>query len=238
MNKETIVRIIERLKSAKLTETWHGYSDYGNKTIGEIITKIDIESYTQSTKESPAVKLIDIVLAANRNYNKHVEPNIKRIKKEYPDLKHFSQLEKLLESRSKEEFFKIRGHRDHKKYQTLKDILSIIPILKEKYPHAKDDYELIKNRAKDYDVSKHGEDIIWMIKNIGIATAQHIRMNFGIPTAKPDQRVQEVLNHEFWLKVNKIQAIKEIEKISQLTWISVFELDQMFVKYGSSYYKK
>jgi hypothetical protein len=81
------------------------------------------------------------------------------------------------------------------------------------------------------------DDIIGRIRGIGIATFQHLRMNFGANTVKPDQRVKEVLNKEFkFYSENDIDYISAVEYIAKITGKSALYIDQVFVNYGSGYY--
>ena len=93
--------------------------------------------------------------------------------------------------------------------------------------------------ARNADVLNYEADVIGRIPNIGIATFQHLRMVFGIDTVKPDQRVKEVLVKEFELrKLSDKKAIKAAEQIASITKLKVITIDQIFVKYGSSYYNQ
>jgi hypothetical protein len=75
------------------------------------------------------------------------------------------------------------------------------------------------------------------LKNVGIATIQHLKLDFGVNSVKPDQRVIEVLQREFGFKqVNQIKAIKLVEEIAIIAKIEIRKLDLMLVNYGSGYY--
>lgn len=89
------------------------------------------------------------------------------------------------------------------------------------------------------DLQNYKEDIIGSIPNVAIATFQHLRMVFGVDTVKPDQRVKEVLQYEFGLpKLPDKVAISIVEKIAAVLGLQVITVDQIFVKYGSSYYNQ
>ncbi|OAH96331.1 hypothetical protein A1332_23030 [Methylomonas methanica] len=94
----------------------------------------------------------------------------------------------------------------------------------------------MKNWAENAKLDKRKNDILGSIKNVGVATFQHLRINFGIDTVKPDQRVKEILEKEFNLKLSSEKAILAVEEIAHITGFKVIEIDQIFVKYASGYY--
>lgn len=235
--KEIINRVL-KLGSKNLTETGHGFKTFGAIPIIQSAQQ-STANYTRRSKLKPAIGLIDVVLAANRNYNKVVEPKLVKIEKEHPNLKHFTELQNLIDRLSKAEFFAFWGHKDDKKYSTLKNILSSISKLKDVHSDIKDDFEIMNKWAQEADLSNYKSDIIGSLPNIAVATFQHLRMTFGFDTIKPDQRVKEVLLYEFGLKtISDINAIKAVEQIAKITSHQVITIDQIFVQYGSSYYNQ
>jgi hypothetical protein len=199
-SNEEIIEIINKLSSYQMRPSSHGYNDHKGKSIGEA-SKISISDYTSKAIKRPAVALIDVVLAANRNYNKAVEPKIKHILNN-SDIATFKQLDEFMTKNSKETFFNFWGHQDNKKYNILRSILDAIKVLKGKKntnDNIKDDYDLMNKWAIKANIEERKDDPIGRIENIGIATFQHLRMVFGANTVKPDQRVIEVLEREFEL---------------------------------------
>lgn len=64
-------------------------------------------------------------------------------------------------------------------------------------------------------------------------------MVFGVNTIKPDQRVKEVLRYELGLgKLSDISTILAVEQIASIVNLETITIDQIFVKYGSSYYNQ
>lgn len=235
-SEKEIKSIINSLSDANLTITSHGFETYGKIKIG-VAAKQSINNYTYFSKKRPAVALLDVVLAANRNYNKVVEPNISRIKKD-SNIVSFKDLESFIKSKSKADFFVFWGHKDDKKFKTLCGILFGINNLRKKYPDS-DDYKIMNRWAKDANYYLIEEDEIGKIKNVGLATFQHLRMVFGANTVKPDQRVIEILENEFdTKKISQINSIKAVEQIAKIINKTPLEVDQIFVKYGSGYYNK
>ncbi len=239
LTRDEISEIVKRLGKEKLTFTGHGYSDSGEITIWES-AKQSIQNYTKDIQKKPAIGLILVVLAANRNFNKVVKPNIERIEKEYPNFKTFKQLNEIINSKSEEEFYVFWGHKDKKKYNTLKQLLNVINNdLRKLYPDVTDDFELMRNWGLNIDLINYKQDLIGMIPNIALATIQHLRMTFGVNTIKPDQRIKEVLDYEFGLtKLSNEKVIEAIEQIANIVNEEVITIDQIFVKYGSSYYNR
>lgn len=239
LTRDEISEIVKRLGKEKLTFTGHGYSDSGEITIWES-AKQSIQNYTKDIQKKPAIGLILVVLAANRNFNKVVKPNIERIEKEYPNFKTFKQLNEIINSKSEEEFYVFWGHKDKKKYNTLKRLLNVINNdLRKLYPDVTGDFELMRNWGLNIDLINYKQDLIGMIPNIALATIQHLRMTFGVNTIKPDQRIKEVLDYEFGLtKLSNEKVIEAIEQIANIVNEEVITIDQIFVKYGSSYYNR
>jgi hypothetical protein len=239
LNESEIAEIVTRLGKEKLTITGHGFRDFGAIPIIEAANQTTI-NYTKDVVKKPAIGLLSVVLAANRNYNKVVEPNINRIEQDFPDLKTFQQLSEILNSKSEQEFFEFWGHKDKKKYKTLQTLLSTINNdLRKLYPSAKDDFEIMNSWGNSVDLLNHKQDLIGKIPNIAVATIQHLRMIFGVNTVKPDQRVKEVLDYEFGLSgLSDEKVIKAIEQIANIVQKEVITIDQIFVKYGSSYYNR
>jgi hypothetical protein len=218
-----------------LTSTAHLYPEYGAISILEA-SKLNAVGYTKLGKAKPAVKLIEVVLAANRNYNKVVRPYIDRINKD-EKLISFDQLIEKIHETSKEEFYLFWGHNDDKKYTVLVEIVKRIPTLRIKYPKAFDDYNLMNNWANDVDLKNYHKDIIGEIKFIAIATLQHLRMSYGCDTVKPDQRVKEVLQRRLGFpNLSDLKVIEAVERIAEITGLSALVIDQIFVNYGSGYF--
>lgn len=237
LTKEKIIEKMNKLGEARLTPTSHLHHKYGEEKIIDAARKYSKE-YSDSAGARPAVRLIEVVLAANRNYVKAVKPHVDRIEKT-TDLKTFDQLIDLVEKSKKEDFFYFWGHKDEKKYNVLKSILIKIETLRKKYPDSKDDFELMKNWAENVDLKNYENDIIGQIRNVALATIQHLRMTFGHDTVKPDQRVKEVLELEFnQPKLNNVNTVLAVEQIAKLSDLRTLEIDQVFVNYGAGYYNR
>ena len=237
-DKDEVVSIVKRLGEARLTLTWHWYIDYKDMRIIDAATD-SVEKYTDDAKNIPAIALIDVILAARNNYERNVLPRINRIKHDYPNLKTFDQLSSFIEERTREEFLDFWDFNSIPKYTRLVWILSQIDKLRKIYPESKNDYELLHNRAKHVNLDEYKNDIIWGIKGIWPATVQHLSMNFWVNTAKPDQRVMEVLKREFDIpNINEISSVEAMEQIAKIIGKEILLIDQIFVKYGSSHYAK
>lgn len=233
-NHKYILETFERIKNSNLKKDSHLYPDFGAIKIWDAVQKGKIEYSKEEYK--PAIIILRVVLAANRKYNTHVRPNIDRIIRKHKEIDSFKSLKSFIESKSREEFYSFWGHKNLKKYNVLLNILDAIDQIREKYK-IEDDFKLMQKWAEDVVLDNYQNDPIGRIKNIAIATIQHLRMDFGIDTVKPDQRVIEVLEREFgFTSVSQIKAIKLVEEISQLTQISARKLDQILVNYGSGYY--
>ena len=233
-NEAEVIKKVDQLGASLLTKYAHFFDTYGAIPIRDATKQHMLEKFGKYDK--PAIIFLRVVLAANQNYNKHVGHNIKRIENDYPNLKTLNDLEALLIQKSKEEFFKFWGHKDQKKYNTLVELLAKSKELKLHYGIS-DDFSLMKKWSENVSIENIESDPLYKIKNVAIATIQHLRMDFGIDTVKPDQRVMEVLLREFgFKKVNQLSSIAIVEEIAKITGIKIRELDLIFVNYGSGYY--
>jgi hypothetical protein len=232
---QELLNKFEELKNAKLTITGHGYSKYNNPNLTiEEATQMALEDYKNEGVSNPALGLLSVVLAANRSYEIIVVPRLKQIKENKPDMNSFSDLSAWI-SEDDENFLDI--YNDKKKLQTLKDLLLKIDDIKRDNPEIINDYDLMKKWAIGAIVQNYKEDVIGSITNIGIATFQHLRMVFGANTVKPDLRVKQVLEYEFnFPPKDDLEAILVVENIAHILNREVLYVDQIFVKYGSSYY--
>jgi hypothetical protein len=236
--KKNVKKIVAELSKAILRVTGHGYESGVEITIGKAAEQ-SAKDYSKQYKAKPAMAIITVVLAANRNYNKQVKKKLDNIELNYRNLRSFKDLELIIKQKTKKQFFEFWGHADEKKFRTLKNILERIPVLRKKYSKCKSDFELFQKWAKDADFQNYKQDIIGSISNIGPATFQHLRMVFGVDTVKPDLRVKEVLKKEFglpWLSDKK--AVLAVLQIASIVNKKVIVVDQIFVKYGSSYYNQ
>ena len=233
-DNEFALEVLNRISNMPLKKDSHFFAKFGNIKIIDAVNRwegnqIPAENY-------PAIIFLRVVLAANRKYNTHVEPHINRIIKEYPNLKSIQSLKNIVTSKSRDEFYKFWGHKNLKKYNTLLNLIEATDQIRLKYKIS-DDYNLMNKWAEDVDIFNYESDLIGRIKNIAIATIQHLRMDFGINTVKPDQRVLEVLKREFeFKKVNQIKAIQLVKELAGISNIKVRELDLILVNYGSGYY--
>lgn len=235
MSDSEITETVLSMGKRQLTATSHLYSEFGPIGILQA-AKQNAVNYTLLSRSRPAVRLIEVILAANRNYNKVVKPHIERICNE-SDLKTFDQLIHLINSKLIEEFYSFWGHKNQRKYQVLTGILDRVPLLRQKYPTAIDDFDLMNKWANDVDLPNYKHDIIGQIKFVAIATIQHLRMCFGCNTVKPDQRVKEVLQREFgYQSLSNLAVVQTVENISRITGLPTLVVDQVFVNYGSGYF--
>lgn len=236
IQKDDLMSKFEALCSEKMVEGSHGFKDYPGLTIGEA-AKEQALRFSQYEDRTGAHILMDVVLAANRNYEKAVKDNIQRVKDRYPNLT-LPELARLIEENDFRDFKKIWGHADEKKYKTLK---SMVDVLLNLYPAMDfDDIGRMRQWAFDAKIEQRNSDPIGRLKNVGVATFQHLRLALGVDTVKPDQRVMEVLIQKFGAPSNigEIGAVLAVEKLSLLFGVKPRFIDQVFVKYGSGHNQK
>ena len=228
-----IIETVKILGEAPLRPTSHGFERFGDMRIIDAARRQATDFLANSQNNNTAVALMMVVLAANRDFNKQVQPYVARMQKVYPSLT-LSELDNMLSQQDFKQFAVVWGHADEKKFNTLRNLVKAI--LNLQATSGLTDYQRLHDWAKFADLCARTTDPLGSIKNVGIATFQHLRITFGIDTVKPDQRVKEVLAREFGAKLKPEDAVLAVEQIAKITGLKVIEIDQVFVKYGSGYY--
>lgn len=239
MEDSEIIDKVESLRNTKLIQGCHlhkRYKEFSNITIGEAaIKEVKEKQYGRDVNNRPAIALLEVIFSIHTDYTRFVEKAIDRLMKK-SELKHFNDIKKKTNEFSKEDFLNYWNYYSEDKYEILIKMLNGIDELRLKYKEIKTDYELLHEWAKNVDITNITNDVFGRINGVAEATVQHLRMNFGIDTTKPDQQVVMVLEKEFNIKTNKIKAINYVKSISEITKYNMIELDQIFVNYGSGYY--
>lgn len=240
MENTEIINKVELLRNTKLIEGCHlykRYKEFTNLTIGEAaIKEVKEKEYGRDVKKRPAIALLEVVFSIHTNYTRFVEKSIDKLMKK-PELQYFDDIKKKINELSKEEFLNYWDYDSEDKYEILIKMLNGIDELRLKYKEVKTDYELLHEWAKNVEITNIKDDVFGRINGVAEATIQHLRMNFGIDTTKPDQQVVSVLEREFNIKTNKVKAINYVKTLSKITHYTMIELDQIFVNYGSGYYE-
>lgn len=229
-----INKIVGKIGAQPMKKLSHGFAKYGPIPILEAAKKQAAEFTGTNKNKNAAVSLMGVVLSAARNYKTQVEPHLEKLRTRYSDLT-LQKLKRMCSQRNYMQFKEVWGHADEKKFETLKSLLEAILALRR---DGLDDMKLMRNWACSAHLERRKTDSLGSLKNVGIATFQHLRIVFGADTVKPDRRVREVLEKEFGAKLSAAKAIQAAEEIAQLTGLKVIEIDQVFVKYGSGYYAK
>jgi hypothetical protein len=231
-SKNELLQIIEGMRAKPLVEHCHLYLRHPGKTIGEAAAE-EARDYSREAKDRPGLMLLSVVLSIHNDYTRKVEPVLNKLRKQ--DFKSFHDLENLVSD--EEAFQDVCGGYDDKR-RILGEILPAIDRLKEKRG-IDDDYAVMNTWAKNADLRARKYDDIGRISGIGPAAFQHLRMNFGVNTVKPDQRVKEVLERKFKILIqDDATAVEAVETLSEICGRSAIELDQIFVNYGSGYYRR
>ncbi len=226
-----IKTILSNLESRELKTSSHLYRRFPGRLIGEA-SEVFSHEYCKEAQERPGLVLLAVIMAAHRNYTKQVEPQVNNIRK--TDLYSFEDLKR--KTKTLKDFAAFCGMNDPDKYSIIVELLHVIDIMKQK-SGINGDFGVMQKWAVNTSYINFKNDIIGKIKGIGIATFQHLRMNFGANTVKPDQRVKEVLNKEFqFYSDNDVDYIFAVEYIAKTVGKPALYIDQVFVNYGSGYY--
>ena len=233
--RQAISQTIARLGSAPMTRTAHGYCASVGETVRDAAER-GTRNYTENSRSSSAIAIMDVILAANRGYNKQVKGHIERLRERYSSLT-LKRLAKMVdEAGTAESFRETWGHNDEGKFQTLKDVLAVIMPRLGRKDSPDHDFAVLAAWAESAQLASMRDDPLGAVRNIGIATFQHLRMTFGVNTVKPDRRVKDVLQREFGLRLSDRKSILVVERMAEAERISPLLLDQIFVKYGSGHY--
>lgn len=216
-------------------KTSHGYKEDVKESILAAALR-DTEDYTGRALQSSAIAVMEVLLAAHRGYEKQVRKHVIKMHQNFPGLT-FKELKRKVDAAvDYEEFKNVWGHKDKTKFATLKAMSDcILPWLGTR-DTVQDDYAVMSEWAMSANLEGMNNDAIGRLKNVGIATFQYLRMTFGVDTAKPDQRVKDVLQRDFGWKVSQERAILIVERIAQILGKRTLFVDQVFVKYGSGHY--
>ena len=123
-----IKKTLNRLESSLMEKGSRGYNDYKGLSILDASTK-QVEKWTQV--RNAAIAVMGIILGANRNWERVVQPNLEKIKSEYQNMT-FDMLQNLIKTHNYVEFADVWGHKDAKKYETLSNLVSAILKLKKR----------------------------------------------------------------------------------------------------------
>ncbi|MBB2919327.1 hypothetical protein [Cupriavidus alkaliphilus] len=232
--QQSIASMIAQLGDAKMTSTSHGYLLGTDETILEAALR-GAANYTTKSQASSAIAIMDVVLAANRDYNRVVKGHVIAMRERFGRLT-IKQLGEMVGAATASEFKNVWGHDDARKFEILKALLEIfIPRLK-RIDTPENDFLVVSEWARTAQLSNKAQDPVGKIKDIGIATFQHLRMTFGADTIKPDLRVKNVLEQEFDLRLSDRDSVLVVEQMAKIVGRTPLLIDQIFVKYGSGYY--
>jgi hypothetical protein len=230
-----VAAMVRTLGDFPMRQSSHGFELYGSVPIIEAARCQAERFLSQQSYRNAAIALMDVVLAANRDYNKQVEPHVTRMRKAWPQLT-LAELKNWIDASDYVQFKDIWGHKDQKKFAVLGALVDAALALPTKPGWS--DYDRLHAWAMNASLTDRLNDPLGRIRNVGVATFQHLRMTFGVDTVKPDQRVREVLDVEFGARLLPDLTVIAVEEIAKHSGMKVIEIDQIFVKYGSGYFAK
>lgn len=224
---------MRELGSKPLRKSSHGFELFGAIPIIDAAVKQVERFRSDKAYRNAAISLMNVVLAANRAYNKQVEPHVRRMRETWPNMT-LVELQAMIAEHDFVQFSNIWGHVDEKKFEILRELVNAALDLPTQPGWS--DYDRLHAWAGRAALEHRLEDPLGSVRYVGIATFQHLRISFGIDTVKPDQRVTEVLENEFGARLTPEQTVIAVEQIAGMAGMRVIEIDQIFVKYGSGYY--
>ena len=192
-------------------------------TIGELAR----EGAKSIEVENAAVAIVTTVLAMRQKWRETAKPRVEDFKMKYSDIRTLRDLELLMESMSEREFCKsVLGLRiaetPFPRYARLREFVEAFLTYQEE-TGIEDDWEAMKDWARNVDVNNVKNDIVGKIKGVNLATVQNLRLLCGIDTVKPDVHVKNVLK-----EIGLGNEVGVVELLSELTGYSSLELDQIF----------
>jgi len=81
-----IKEIVERLGNEPMRKSSHGFNDYGTMKIIDAAKEQAKRFLENENKEDVAIRVMSVVLGANRNWEKQVQPHLDRMKKRIPQV--------------------------------------------------------------------------------------------------------------------------------------------------------
>lgn len=200
---------------------------------GKLISEVAKKHLVRQWAGTPAEALVNTVLAIRQRWTETVEPRLEAFRRNYPNVKTIYDLKELLDSMSQYDFCeRIFGMKIQKtpnrRYEMLKGmIISFIQYQKEK--GFTSDHDAMKDWAQKCNLSTLEGDIIGRLQNVGLATAQNLRICLGINTLKPDVHIRRALE-----EIGLGNDVEISELISELTEYSPLELDQIFWRWDKN----
>lgn len=224
---------LDELGNKEMSAKSHEFDKYPKMSIDMAARKHVEKARANLSGDPAAIRIMRVVLAAHRK-DSSVKRFMENVKRDAPNLTMNELKNELKENDWKSFAAKGWWHRDERKFNTLKELVTYFQNLNlEPVPS---DEDRLKQWAVSFDLASWKTDPIRQIRGIGLATVQHLRLEFGIDTVKPDTHVLQVLSKEFGAKVTRVEAIQLVEEIAAITNRKPREVDQIFVKYGSGGY--
>lgn len=236
-------QIVQRLGDAPMKRGSHGYGKHKGKTIAQA-SRAHLVDFVINARIHPAIALMDVVLAANRDYNKQVIRHVERMRDEYPDLT-FKKLGRMLSTKYPDarSFKEVWGHNDARKYAVLTTLVERINRMNGKAKFKADDFAFMSKWVAEVSLAlRHLDPLTSGNPYFAFASFQHLRMTFGADTVKPDRRVKQVLLRDFSQlrdfggRISDEKTVLAVEEIAAILDCRILTIDQIFVKYGSGHY--
>lgn len=243
-NINEIKKKMQKIYDAKLTSEDVDYVHFPKPISIKEAGILASQNFTEDHKKKPALGLIGVVLSTNRDVATFVNDRIKHINNYYPNITTFKDLEKELSKFPQEEeelknalekFWKLK---DIKRYNILKSLNNLIINMEVDDKNVTNDYEKMNEWANKFNIEKWEKDYL-RIPGVALGTLQHLRMQFGVITVKPNRHVSTIINELFNIEANNdMDKIIAMEELAIAFEIEDFVLDKIFFKYGASGYLK
>ncbi|WP_149304902.1 hypothetical protein [Pareuzebyella sediminis] len=175
---EEIISIVDKIEKNKMNPGSHGYENLIDSSINDTA-----KNYTKKAKKRPAILLMEVVLAANRNFNRMVKSRVELIEKS--KINSIEQLHLFMGTTTMEDFFYYWNTKDRKKHNTLKPLIHAFKEITSEHSANRTEFDCLSHWANNVDLKNLESDPVGKIDNIGIAPLQDLHMDFWANKARP-----------------------------------------------------
>ncbi len=173
--------------------------------------------------ETPSLCCVDAVLSINRPYRSFVVPRLNRFRQLLPQVRRLGELSNTLRDQGKEHFANaILNYKDYHRVDLLQNLVTRLLEIVGDCGSLDEEMAALRGWAQKADITGQGE---FMVKGIGLATYQYLRMLFGADTVKPDIHITAVVSEALGKKSPERKTILLLEAVAKKLGVSALALD-------------